>query len=137
MGSILESIETDATLLSLWFENNYMKMNEDKSYLLFFGNKDDEMTVNISGSLIDESDEEKLLGVTLDKKLNFKAHVNDLCKKASQKLHACTGMSVKIFGNATIRINNDLFRNSVIVHLCGCFMKGNRKTRSTRSMKEP
>ena len=67
MGSIVESIERDATLLSLWLENNFMKMNEDKSHLLVFGNKDDETTVNISGSLIEESDEEKLLRVSLDK----------------------------------------------------------------------
>ena len=67
LSSILEPLERDATLLSLWFENNYMKMSEDKSHLLVFGNKDDETTVNISGSLIEENDEEKLLGVTLDK----------------------------------------------------------------------
>ena len=48
-----------------------MKMNEDKSHLLVFGKKDDEATVNISGFLIEESDEEKLLGVTLDKKTEF------------------------------------------------------------------
>ncbi len=93
LGSILESLERDAALLSLWFENNYMKMNEDKSHLLVFGNKDGEVTVNISGSLIKESDEEKLLGVTLDKKLSFKTHVNNLCKKASQKLHALARVS--------------------------------------------
>ena len=40
------------------------------------------------GSFIKESDQEKLLGVTLDKTLNFKTHVTNLCKKASQKLHA-------------------------------------------------
>ena len=91
--SILESLERIATLLSLWFENNYMKMNEDKSHLLVFGNKDDEATVNISGSLIEECDKEKLLGVALDKKLNFKTHMNDLCKKATQKLHALARVS--------------------------------------------
>ena len=70
-----------------------MKMNEDKSHLLVFGNKYDEVTVNISGSLIKESEEEKLLGVTLDKTLNFQTHVNNLCKKASQKLHALARVS--------------------------------------------
>ena len=93
LGSVLESLEGDAALLSLWFENNYMKMNEDKSHLLVFGNKDNEVTVNISGSFIKESDQEKLLGVTLDKTLNFKTHVNNLCKKASQKLHALVRVS--------------------------------------------
>ena len=93
LGLVLESLEGDAALLSLWFENNYMKMSEDKSHLLVFGNKDNDVTVNISGSLIKESDEEKLLGVTLDKTLNFKTHVNNLCKKASQKLHALIRLS--------------------------------------------
>ena len=43
--------------------------------------------------MIEESDEEKLLEVTLDKKPNFKTHVNNLCKKASQKLHALARVS--------------------------------------------
>ena len=83
MCLILKSLEEDASLLSPWFENNYMKVNGDKSHLLIFGSKDGEVSASISGSLIQESDEEKLLGVTLDRKLNFKNHVSNLCKKAS------------------------------------------------------
>ena len=75
MCSILKSLEEDASLLSLWLENNYMKVNEDKSHLLFFGSKDGEVSARISGSLIHESDEEKLLGVILGRRLNFKNHV--------------------------------------------------------------
>ena len=85
--SILESLEEDASLLSLWIENNYMKVNDDKSHLLVFGSKDGEVSGSISGSLIQESDEEKLLGLTLDRRMNFKNYVSNLCKKASQKLH--------------------------------------------------
>ena len=93
MCSILKSLEEDASLLSLWFENNHMKMNEDKSHLLVFGSKGEDVSVSISGSLIQESDEEKLLGLTLDRRLNFKNNVSNLCKKASQKLHALAGVS--------------------------------------------
>ena len=93
MCSILKSLEEDASQLSLWFENNYMKMNEDKSHLLVFGSKGEDVSVNISGSLIQESDEEKLLGLALDRRLNFKNHVSNLCKKASQKLHALARVS--------------------------------------------
>ena len=35
-----------------------------------------------------ESVEEKLLGVPLDRNLNFKGNVNVICKKVGQKLHA-------------------------------------------------
>ena len=84
MCSILITLEEDASLLSLWFENNYMKVNEDKSHLLVFRSKDDEVSASISASSIQESGEEKLLGVTLDRRLNFKNHISNLCKKASQ-----------------------------------------------------
>ena len=89
----LKSLEKDASSLSLWFENNYMKMTEDKSHLLVFGSKDDEVSVSISGSLIQENEEEKLLGVPLNKTLSFKNHVNNLCKKTSKKLHALARVS--------------------------------------------
>ena len=48
------------------FAIGYMKMNGDESHLLALETKRPR-TVNISGSLIKESDEEKLLGVTTDK----------------------------------------------------------------------
>jgi len=88
MRSILKSLVEDASLLSLWFENNYVKMNDDKIHFLVFGSKEKDVTVSISGSLIQECDAEKLLGVTLDKTLSFKNNANNLCKKASRKLHA-------------------------------------------------
>ena len=93
LDPILKSPVKDASLLSSWFANNYMKMNGDKSHLLVLGNKSVEAIVNISGYLIKESDKEKLLGVTIDKKLNFKSHVHSLCKKASLKLHALARIS--------------------------------------------
>ena len=37
--SILKSLEKDASLSSVWFENNYMKMNEDKIICLSSGVK--------------------------------------------------------------------------------------------------
>ena len=43
---------------------------------------------------IEESDEKKLLGVTLDKKLSMKKHALTLCKKASQKLQVLTRISI-------------------------------------------
>ena len=35
----------------------------------------------------------KLLGITLDNKLNFNEHVSNICKKANQKLHALARIS--------------------------------------------
>ena len=38
--------------------------------------------MHVGEAQIEESDDEKLLGITLDKKLSFKKHVQTLCKKA-------------------------------------------------------
>ena len=50
-----------------------------------FGKRDEEATVNISGPLIKESDEEKLLGVALDSKLNCKVTLITLVKLRESK----------------------------------------------------
>ena len=65
-----------------------MKLNEEKCHLLVFGEKDTEISINVGPSVIKESKEEKLLGVVIDHKLNFKQHLDTVCRKASHKLHA-------------------------------------------------
>ena len=61
--------------------------------MLVFGDKTNNVSVTVGTSLIKESIEEKLLGVTIDKDLSFKNYLDSLCKKASQKLHALARMS--------------------------------------------
>ena len=43
--------------------------------------------MNVNGQIIPFSNEVKLLGITTDNELKFKNHIEDLCKKASYKLH--------------------------------------------------
>ena len=49
--------------------------------------------MRVGDALIKNSDSEKLLGIDIDSKLTFKGHVNKLCKKANQKLHALARVS--------------------------------------------
>ena len=58
----------------------------DKCHLMVFGDKSNDVTLNIGSITIKESTEEKLLGVILDKNLCFKQHVKSICKKTGQKL---------------------------------------------------
>ena len=53
-----------------------------------FGGKSTDVSGHIGETTATESVEENLLGVTLDKNLDFKKHVNVLCKKVGQRLHA-------------------------------------------------
>ena len=93
LKNIQNRLERDALKLSGWFHENYMKLNDDQCHLLVFVDKTNDVSVTVGNSLIKESSEEKLLGVTIDKDLSFKTHLDSLCKKASQKLHALARIS--------------------------------------------
>ena len=93
LDSVLERLETDALVLSKWFPENFMKLNEGKCHLSTFGTSQDDIKITVGEAIVKESSEEKLLGVTIDKNLNFKSHVSNLCKRASQKLHALARVS--------------------------------------------
>ena len=63
-----------------------MKVNVDKRHLLLSGNT--QLTSNIDNNLITSEKEQMLLGITTDSNFSFEEHINNLCKKASQKLNA-------------------------------------------------
>ena len=59
----------------------------------FGAKRSNETTIKIGEACVKESTEENLLGITFDQSLSFKQHVQPLCKKASQKLHALARIS--------------------------------------------
>ena len=63
-----------------------MKLNTDKCSLLVFGAKYDHSWAKIGDDKIWESDEMKLLRVTIDNKLKFDNHIANVCFTANQKL---------------------------------------------------
>ena len=93
LENIQNWLEQDALKLSGWFRENYMTLNDDKCHFLVFGDKTNDVSVTVGSSLIKQSIEEKLLVVTIDKDRSFKNHLDSLCKKASQKLHALAWIS--------------------------------------------
>ena len=83
---LLHNLEYDTLSAIIWFENNLMKLNEDKCHFLILGKLNEHMFAKVGDELIWESTEEKLLGVTIDKNINFNSHLSILCKKAGQKV---------------------------------------------------
>ena len=66
-----------------------MKANPRKSQFMVLGvNNIAPFRLNINGKTIPSSNEVKLLGITIDKELKFKKHIEDLREKASFKFHA-------------------------------------------------
>ena len=88
LNSLLCRLEHDSLLAIEWFENNYMKLNRDKCHLLISGFKYQSHWAMVGNSKIWESQEKKLLGITIDKSLKFNHHISDICVKAGRKLTA-------------------------------------------------
>ena len=76
-----------------WFENYYIKLNTDKCPLIVSGYKHGQVWANIGKDLICESNDVKLLVITIDRDLKFDKHVLKLCSKANQKLSSLFRMT--------------------------------------------
>ena len=88
---VIEELEKSSSILFKWLQTNYMNMKTDKSHLLLSGNT--KLISNIDNNLIESEKEQVLLGITIDSNLYFEEHINNLCKKASQKLNALARIS--------------------------------------------
>ena len=90
--ALIRTLEVNTSILVKWVEDNYFKMNADKCHLLICNHRDD-LSVNIDNETILGSKDVKLLGITIDNKLDFGKHVAKLCSKVSLKLHALARIS--------------------------------------------
>ena len=90
--SVMSKLEDDSKILLNWVSNNALKANPDKFHLLL-NSTDSALSIKVDEFEICNSQNEKLLGINIDNNLKFDVHVNKLCKKASQKLHALARIS--------------------------------------------
>ena len=62
--SLLNNLQIDSSILLIWFENNYFKLNADKCKLLVT-NQEDNVSVNVGDETIVGEKSVKLLGVNI------------------------------------------------------------------------
>ena len=65
-----------------------MVLNPGKYHYIEIGDDDPSYKIILDNIEIASSNEEKLLGILLDNKLNFNSHITFHCKKVDQKLSA-------------------------------------------------
>ena len=77
----------DANIALNWLNNNEMVANTKKFQLIFLArNKSIEREMSFVGKAIKSSSTVALLGITLDKNLNFKSYIENICWKANNKI---------------------------------------------------
>ena len=77
----------DANIAINWLNNNEMVANSKKIRPVFLArNKSIKKETPFVGNAIKSSSPVELVGITLDKNLNFKSHTENICSKANDKL---------------------------------------------------
>ena len=92
IANIIKSLEDDFINLSKWFLDNQRKENGNKCH--FITNKQSCMNLKIGNMNIENSTCKKLLGVKVDKKLNFNEHLDGITKMANYKVSAVSTISL-------------------------------------------
>ena len=80
-------LETDGKITGEWYKANYLEGNHSKyQVILMTKHKSDIAEVDIDNHKLGQMNQMKLLGVTLDKELNFSNHVSTICKNTSERI---------------------------------------------------
>ena len=74
-------LESCTKEMAEWFSGNRLVINEGKTKLLLFGNFKNPDQLTINNKKIASVEKAKYLGVTIDTKLNFRHHINDVAAK--------------------------------------------------------
>ena len=86
-----------------------MTLNPGKCHYMVIGSRDLSHDIILNNNKITSSNEEKLLRIFLDSKLNFESHIGSLSRKAGQEISALTRLTNYLTSN-----QRNLLLNSVI-----------------------
>ena len=122
--TVINTLEKDVSTLMKLFNDNYMKLNEDKCHLLI-SNHDEDVSAIMGKELIKGKTSVNLLGITIENKLDFEEHVSKLCQKVSNKLH--TALAGNYMSTGKLKILMKAFVDNQFEYCPIIWMFHNRK----------
>ena len=98
VSPVLAKLKLNSEICVNWFERNMMKTNPNKFQLMVLDRTNSSIceSMNINNVTVNSVNEVKLLGVTIDVKLSFISHVNNICKKAAKNMNILKRLSYKV-----------------------------------------
>ena len=115
---VITSLEIAVEKLFEWFTNDQIKANRDKSHLLT--GTLTLISIKVKDSVIENSDNKKLLGVTIEATLSFNCHFEVILKKASKKVHVLARVTpYMIIPRRKLLMNSFFLHNLIIAWLLG------------------
>ena len=87
LSVVINCLVHGITIVSNWFKVSSLKANPPKfQFMVLGGKKVSETSATLRAPIFFSKNKAFLLGTTIDNKLTFKAHTENLCKKASYNL---------------------------------------------------
>lgn len=106
----VNKINEDLQHLSNWFKMNKMKLNINKTKCMVLNGNIVNCNITIDNNFIEQISEIKYLGVIIDSKLNFKTHLDYICKKIAKKLYFFRRIRNKLSVGTSIKIFNSIVK---------------------------
>ena len=76
---VKSNLEHDLIRILSWLKMNQLVANPDKLQLMFLGCQSNIQTVKTSNLTLESTESIKLLGITIDRELSFKTHIENRC----------------------------------------------------------
>ena len=139
------TLKHEPELVAKWFTDNQMIVNTDIFQALILQNSrnsknSEPVKFEIESAKIETKNTVKLLGITIDNKLNFEEHISGLCKKASMQLNVISRLQ-KFMGKEQKEalINSFIFSNfnycALVWHFCLCKSSENIEKKKLRCLR--
>lgn len=87
VNTLHSKAESELKLVNQWINDNKLKLNISKTNYIFFQNrslKRNFPTLHLDGDSLTQVTHAKFLGILIDENLNWKIHIDELCKKISK-----------------------------------------------------
>ena len=111
LKKIKDNLRNSFDMVHQWFYENCMVLNAGKCHFMCLRNNTENETFLFCNILMENSKEQKILGVTIGNKLNFKSHISGWCKKASQKIAALSRLSSYLHNSEKKLIFNSIIKS--------------------------
>ena len=115
---LIDELVEDSTRLIQWFADNQIKANPGKFQAIAVGKHthSENICFNLGDNIVKCEDSVKLLGVTIDFKLDFDEHISNVCKKASRQLNV-----LKIIGGNLCKLGKlNVYYSFIMSHFNYC-----------------
>ena len=96
-----ETLQTDGNIVKQWGKENKMHINYTKTTCMVMGTRHGlldlpVLKIKIDGHDIPNVSQQKLLGLLIDNKLTFSAHIDNLCSALSSKISLLRQLSAYV-----------------------------------------